>query len=299
MRLLKNKLKHLLAILLISLSLFNNFAFTIPAFASDINVVVNNTSDVNVIGDNNSAVNLVRDNKNMGLPKHFRKSSDKISDNINYTGLSELNISGSAQFSEPGLSLIKKEINTDNKITIVDLREESHGFINDFPISWKNSSNNANKGLSRKEILNDESQKINDLKINDYITLYNNGSTLVKRAYTEYTLCTNNDLSYIRMPVTDGQLPSINILNDFISFVQNLPDNSYLHFHCKEGIGRTTTFMILYDIMKNYNDVPLNDIIVRQVKLANLKDSSLSDFTSGRRLKFFTDFYNRCKEEKL
>lgn len=235
----------------------------------------------------------------MGLPKHFRKSSDKISDNINYTGLSELNISGSAQFSEPGLSLIKKEINTDNKITIVDLREESHGFINDFPISWKNSSNNANKGLSREEILNDESQKINDLKINDYITLYNNGSILVKRAYTEYTLCANNDLSYIRMPVTDGQLPTIDILNDFINFVQNLPDDSYLHFHCKAGIGRTTTFMILYDIMKNYNNVPLNDIIVRQVKLANLKDGKLSDFNSGRRLKFFTDFYNRCKEEKL
>lgn len=279
MKLLKNKLKHLLAILLIFLSLFTNFTFVIPVFASDVNIVL--------------------DNNNIGLPKHFRKSSDKILDDINYTGLNELNISGSAQFSESGLSLIKKEINTDNKIIVVDLREESHGFINNIPVSWKNNLNNANEGLSREEILNDELQKINNLKINDYITLNNNGSILVERSYSEYTLCTNNNLSYIRMPVTDGQLPKENIINDFIKFVQNTPKNSYLHFHCKAGVGRTTTFMILYDIMKNYNTVPLNDIIIRQVKLGHLNDKQLLDFTSGRRLNFFTNFYNRCKEENL
>ena len=72
------------------------------------------------------------------------------------------------------------------------------------------------------------------------------------------------------MPVTDDQLPKENTINDFIKFVQNTPKDSYLHFYCKAGVGRTTTFMILYDIMKNYNTVPLNDIIIRQVKLGHL-----------------------------
>lgn len=136
------------------------------------------------------------------------------------------------------------------------------------------------------------------MKINDYITLNNNGSILVERSYSEYTLCINN-LFYIRMPVTDDQLPKENTINDFIKFVQNTPKDSYLHFHCKAGVGRTTTFMILYDIMKNYNTVPLNDIIIRQVKLGHLNNKELLDFTSVRRLNFFTNFYNRCKEKKL
>ena len=35
----------------------------------------------------------------------------------------------------------------------------------------------------------------------------------------------------------------------FIDFVENQPENTWLHFHCKAGAGRTTTFMIMKYIL--------------------------------------------------
>ena len=58
------------------------------------------------------------------------------------------------------------------------------------------------------------------------------------------------------------------------------------HFHCKEGIGRTTTFMIMYDIMKNYKEVSLNDIIKRQYLPSGIKEKDAKIFIVGITLTF-------------
>ncbi len=50
----------------------------------------------------------------------------------------------------------------------------------------------------------------------------------------------------------------------FIQFLESLPPNAWLHFHCATGRGRSTTFMILYDIYRSAKKVPLEDIILRQ-----------------------------------
>lgn len=108
-----------------------------------------------------SDVHIVEDSKNTKiLPKNFRKTSDLSSiENISYlnlAGLHDLNISGSSQFTEFNLPLIKESINNDFNIVDIDLREESHGFINGIAISFANSDNNANKGLTYNEIINKE-----------------------------------------------------------------------------------------------------------------------------------------------
>ena len=82
------------------------------------------------------------------------------------------------------------------------------------------------------------------------------------------------------------------MIDYFIDFVQSQPNGSWLHFHCKEGIGRTTTFMIMYDIMKNHKDVELNDIIKRQVILSGMLDEDAESFYTGDHFKFLSDFYN-------
>ncbi len=78
----------------------------------------------------------------MRFQKKFRKSSDisnvEKNKNINLSGLNTLNISGSKQFSEQNLPLIISNIKTSLPITVVDLRQESHGFINGLPVSWAN-----------------------------------------------------------------------------------------------------------------------------------------------------------------
>ena len=82
-----------------------------------------------------SDVNLKENAPNNNtLPHHFRMTTDIKSlskdKDINLTGLDKLNISGSAQFSESGLSLIKSSIPNNFDLIDVDLRQESHGFIN-------------------------------------------------------------------------------------------------------------------------------------------------------------------------
>jgi protein-tyrosine phosphatase len=50
----------------------------------------------------------------------------------------------------------------------------------------------------------------------------------------------------------------------FILAIRALPENGWAHFHCEAGRGRTTTFMVLYDMLRNATQVSLNDIVRRQ-----------------------------------
>ena len=104
----------------------------------------------------NSEIHIVEDApNNASLPIHFRRAFCNIgSDNcafINKKGLLHLHISGSGQFSESGLKIIQEIIPPNFSIIDIDLREESHGFINGIAVSWKNEFNNANKGLTIPE----------------------------------------------------------------------------------------------------------------------------------------------------
>ena len=245
-----------------------------------------------------SELNLLENSPNNNtLPHHFRMSSNYKAiikdDNINLKGLDKLNISGSAQFSDSGLSLIKKDIDNNFSIIDIDLRQESHGFINGIAISFENEKNNANMGLNLSEVLSTENKLLSAIKIGNPITFYNTKETIVpKSIQNELQVANSKEISYIRIPVTDGGIPNDDMVNYFINFVKNQPKDSWLHFHCKEGVGRTTTFMIMYDIMKNYKDVSLNDIIKRQLSLSGMSEKSEKDFYKGKHFEFLKEFYN-------
>ena len=235
---------------------------------------------------------------NNTLPDHFRLSNDyksKIKDkSINLKGLDKLNISGSGQFSDSGLSLIKDAIKNKFYIIDIDLRQESHGFVNGIAISWEAEKNDANKGLNLPEVIAVENKLLSSIKIGEPLTFSNKKETVIpKLVQTEEQVAKSKDIGYIRIPVTDGGFPTDDMIEYFIDFVQNQPKNSWLHFHCKEGIGRTTTFMIMYDLIKNHKDVSLNDIIKRQVILSGMDDIDAQGFYTGEHYKFLNDFYNK------
>ena len=248
--------------------------------------------------------NLILDSDNLtSLPENFRKTTDILTDcnfeSLNKQGLDKLNISGSSQFTKLNLSLIIKAIPDNFSIIDIDLREESHGFINDFAISFENTYNNANSGLSLPEIINKENSDLSSIKLNSPLTFYNSKKSIIpKTVQNESTLVMAKGIKYVRIPVTDGNLPNDNMVNYFIDFVKKQPKNTWLHFHCKAGVGRTTTFMIMYDIIKNHNDVDLKDIITRQVLLSNLGEKNLCDFLTGNRYEFLNQFYNKCKNNE-
>lgn len=248
---------------------------------------------------NTDTVRLVSDTKNIGeIPKHFRKTtaSLKVDDGkpLNLQGLSSLNASGSSQFSTNNIKLLKESIGTNLPLVVVDLRQESHGFIDDTPVSWFGPKNKANLGLSKEQVLQDEKVKLQSIELGKSVTI-GDKSIIPTKVQDESELVKSVDVSYMRIPVTDNMRPTDEMIDHFIEFVNSTPDNTWLHFHCKEGIGRTTTFMTMYDIMKNAKQVSLEDIMNRQVLLGGKNllyaENNLTG-KSAQRSEFIRNFYN-------
>lgn len=235
------------------------------------------------------------------LPKNFRKTTNlsviENNKNINLVGLDKLNISGSAQFSVKNLPILIDAIGTSLPITVIDLRQESHGFINEYAVSWTDEKNNANAGLTREQVIRKEEQELNSIKLNEPITFYNHPElTLIPtKVQNENYLVESKGLSYKRVTVRDGGIPTDDMVDYFVDIVKNQPKDSWLHFHCKHGIGRTCTFMIMYDMMKNYQSASAEDIINRQVTLANYKESTTESLYNKERIDFLNKFYDYCK----
>jgi protein-tyrosine phosphatase len=250
-------------------------------------------------------INLVTDSQNYhGMPKKFRKSSDIINMNntsrLNTMGLNTLNISGRQQFSKYNLPLVINSLGNMLPITVVDLRQESHGFINGTPVSWANAKNDANISLTMNQVLLDEYNKLNSIKLNVPITFYNhiNITIVPTEIEDENHLADSKSLSYIRIPVTDGKIPTDDMVDYFVDLVKLQPKNSLFYFHCKQGIGRTTTFMIMYDMIKNSKEVMADDIIKRQLLLANFDEIVIKSFYNNERVDFLKNFYKYCKEDE-
>ncbi|WP_125153462.1 GxGYxYP domain-containing protein [Clostridium rectalis] len=283
----KKKFKLNLSILLVILFIFSSFLVTSKT----------------ILSSNNNDVHLVLDSKtNESLPSKFRTTSNlsnlEKDKNINLKGLNKLNISGSKQFSEQNLPMVIKDIKTTLPITVVDLRQESHGFINGLPVSYANAKNNANMGLSKSEVLQNEKEQLNSIKLNSPISFYNDPkkTIIAKKVESEEQLTKNNSLSYVRIPVTDTKLPTDDMVDYFVDMVKNNPKDTWYHFHCKQGIGRTTTFMIMYDMMKNAKDATSDEIIQRQLKLANFDEKHVNSFYNNKRYDFLQNFYKYVKE---
>ncbi|WP_061316405.1 GxGYxYP domain-containing protein [Clostridium botulinum] len=261
------------------------------------------TNKTTLATDDNNGVNLVLDSRNNNkIPKKFRKSSDisnvEKDKNVNLTGLNTLNISGSKQFSKQNLPLIINNIGTSLPITVVDLRQESHGFINGLPVSWANKKNNANAGLTKAEVLKDENNKLKSIKLNSPISFYNDPDKTIipTKVENEEQLVKHNSLSYVRVPVTDTKLPTDDMVDYFVDVIKSNPKDTWYHFHCKQGIGRTTTFMIMYDMMRNAKEVPADDIIKRQLLLADFDEKHTKSFYNNERHNFLQNFHKYVKE---
>ncbi|AGX44063.1 fused DSP-PTPase phosphatase/NAD kinase-like protein [Clostridium saccharobutylicum] len=270
-------------------------------------------TDIKTEGMQNSKINLVIDTENKDvLPKNFRTTKDEINSeklgDTSLLGLSDLNISGSGALSEKGLAMIKEKIG--NKITMdIDLRQEDHGFVNGMGISWFGKDDQANKGLSRDQIIADEKNKLNEISKNGYVmfdTLPKGKSVNTiseinnpENVQTEEELAKSLGMSYLRITVTDHEKPLDDQVDLFVESVINLPQDTWLHFHCRGGAGRTTTFMAMYDMMHNAKNVSFEDIMKRQNLIggSDLLKSEDKD-ESQDRSDFINKFYDYCKENQ-
>jgi len=86
----------------------------------------------------------------------------------------------------------------------------------------------------------------------------------VEHASTERDIVEPNRAAYVRLTVTDHARPLDDEVDRFVLAVRTIPENGWAHFHCEAGRGRTTTFMVLYDMLRNATRISLEDIAGRQ-----------------------------------
>jgi len=216
------------------------------------------------------------------LPRNFRTMTDAwhiemYYDDGNREGLENLNASASGQPSLPSLQVLCEKLKTlakpDANIYIVDLREESHGFAEDYPVSFYVEKNRGNYYRGYEAEIEVEQLESLQGKLTEFVPLgnydkahYQAVTFAPQKILTEEQAATQVGLKYFRVPATDMMFPSPQAVDKFLDFVATLQPDDWLHFHCQAGHGRTTTFLIMYDILKN-PQLSLEDICKRQYYL--------------------------------
>lgn len=239
-------------------------------------------------------------------PKPWRAAPDS-------RGLAALRASGSSEFSAAGLGKMLGRFS--GPVTVFDLRQEDHGFVNGEPVSWYATNNWANVGKSNAEIVAEERARLAALAAAGWATLTDDSvkkagaadaprrTEAVVLAQTEEQLVHSHGAAYVRITVSDHARPTDEEVDRFVAAVRGLPPGGWVHFHCRAGRGRTTTFMALYDMLRNARSVPLRDIVDRQSLLAGDYDllgkaAAGGDRNSGAaqdRADFVRAFYDYAK----
>jgi len=219
------------------------------------------------------------------LPCHFRVCARPYvleqSAPPSRQGLDALFVSGSEQPSGRDMADAIRPLA--EKLVIVDLRQESHGFVNDVPVSWYGPKNWANLGLDADGARQDEAARLAALTgktipvvrviSKDALGLIATSRTdalTVRSVDTESELAARHGLGYARFAVTDHRPPDEKEAARFVAFFNSQPRNTWFHFHCHGGVGRTTTFMLLSDILRNGRELSLKDLVLRQFLLGGV-----------------------------
>jgi protein-tyrosine phosphatase len=218
-------------------------------------------------------------------PRNWRITDDPLTPGTSEApgailGLRDLRASGSGEFTPEGLKLVLAR--TRGPVTVFDLRQETHIFVNDLPVSWYASRDWSNIGSSQSDIEANEAVRVASFKPGSKIDVrpghpvkHGNLNSVppqqvtVERASIERDVVQPAGANYVRITVTDHTRPLDDEVDRFILAVRALPENAWAHFHCEAGLGRTTTFMVLYDMLRNASRVSLEDIVHRQKILSH------------------------------
>lgn len=249
-----------------------------------LSIVIISPKLINVEASENNMF-MVSDGKNeSAMPEKYR--------NIEF-----LNISGSGQFTPNQLPNLIQSLSKD-KILDIDLRQESHGFINNIAFSYAGNSDALNYGMSSNSVMVKEINDLEKIKLNSSVKIYNKAkkpeeNLTVKRVMSEYDLATKNNIEYIRLAVKSNGIPSEDVVDNFINIVKNKPKDLHTHFHCDYGDGRTTLFMAMYQIMNNNLDLSLDEILKYQLENGGTELS-----TNKEKINFLNKFHNYVKCNK-
>jgi hypothetical protein len=224
----------------------------------------------------------------------FRTMQNEIPslEKVDLTGLRELQASGGPIIN---FSDLKKRLDPLNKnIIIIDGMRENHGYINNLATTF--FGYHRNKPGLRYYIRR--------------ILFTGTTQILPQRTLTEIEMAKKYGFGYKNIKI-DSKIKTPNAsVDEFISYFDTLPENVWVHFHCRHGKGRTSMMLVMYDIMKNAPKVALSDIVKRQHLLGSVdlfdtivwktkKKGRYNSRTLNRRKKFIEDFYVFISQRKV
>jgi len=176
---------------------------------------------------------------------------------------------------------------------MVDLRQESHGFFqlaqpiqgeSAIAVGWFAERDWMNIGKSLVSVQVDENSRLAAAKqsrsvtVNEIKSVNQEGGICTMKPYpvevigwaTEGQLVKTAGIDYRRFPTTDHVRPRDEEVDRFVDFETALKPGVWLHFHCRGGDGRTTTFLAMHDIIHNAPKVSVDDILMRQYLLGGV-----------------------------
>ncbi|MGB0935422.1 MAG: tyrosine-protein phosphatase [Alphaproteobacteria bacterium] len=195
-------------------------------------------------------------------------------------GLKDLRIMGCAQYTEQQLINLKNQLADQGPIYIVDLRQEAHVFVDGIPISknvhvnmverwFTDDVSAAREQALLSDLQSQESITYEEIEKKDNSTIKETTTHTVKpmRIESPQQLVERHGMHYVRFYITNHHMPSNHVIDQLIQFLDTVPEHATIVFHCRGGKGRTTTAMVLVDIIENGDTVSLDDIIARQYLL--------------------------------
>lgn len=248
-------------------------------------------------------------------PRHFRLATDAFSaeSDGDRQALHALRASGSGQPSGAAFSALyarlREAAGEGVPIYLVDLRQESHGFVNDgVPVSWYAPHNWANLGCDAAAVSVREEEQLSAL-VGTEIHAVPLGNADTQRltpytarvldAATEETWATAAGFRYVRFAAADQRFPEPEAVDAFLCFFQTLPEGAWLHFHCHAGHGRTTTYLVFYDLLKNPHDT-VEAVAERQRALGGadlLAESDVAEIADrAAKLRLFAAYVKEQRE---
>lgn len=219
----------------------------------------------------------------------WRLDGDRSAPPIHFRRDESLRIAGGGQPSKTTLAHLHEQLglSIDTPLWVIDLRQESHGYLNEDAVSWHGVANAANRGKAAESVERDEQQRLAEA-IDTNVQAVPMGhydeahipytfAEAVTGFATERHIARKSGLGYVRIAATDMRWPEPQAIDDFVRFYRSLPqEHGWLYFHCQAGQGRTTTFMVLYEILER-PDCTADEAIAHQRTLGG------ADLSSGAR----------------
>lgn len=253
------------------------------------------------------------------LPRNFRIANDQFKSVLkdgsipSRVGMDKVRASASSIFSEKEFEQVLAKLPVaSNKVIVVDLRQESHGYLNGTAVSWYAPNNWGNDGKTLAQVKPIERELLSNALANSPVTIYNfdddknvlttSFQIAINSARTEEEMVKSHGAGYYRLALSDHFRPEDQYVDEFVEWYKQLPKDAWLHIHCFAGMGRTTIFMAMVDILQNAKKVSFDDIIGRQalIGIVDLRDIGNKQNWKRKayieRLQFTKHFYEYVKQ---